>query len=653
MAAFVRHIDGRAVGIGIYCRAVNLFGRHPPDHSMQWSSQDFSMHTAGLSVGAPPHWDPIQYFTSSAYRTGVKLGATNLAFALGLSVLEKRRDMELRPFIKGRSYRSSLDTFPTNLFGSLQAVIHPPHARRGSRDNFVTHFNASGLFSPIGADSVDFLERGSETSGGTIFRFLLNEEDGQLSYGAHHNFPFDPNGAGMSFFGEANVDLLACLRFWKANPSALRYGSGYPRYEFSEVSGLSWEISDLKLTVFYHLHSGWQDRNLDPNRKIGIEGDWDCKLVFTLVRTGTLSPDPTYENQFLVGYSASQKYSYRLISGKSFFWHPDIDDGRLQMIVQGAYHGTYDSLENPLAAFTSGPFYGGSGDAYSKALSLVMAHGYFWNDQRNHLAGSAVYALHNAINSFLQILQNNYLEFFSEVDGLPALVPDIKPIIRFFTELSKKRFAEALRTLGDTVASNHLLWNFGIAPDLRIVEELNRLGPRLHEAFLHEKYPQPGSFHGAFVYKFDQKEIVPYSGSVLSTRTVSDIVAPKDSFSLALYRAYGAGVLPSLANLWAVKSMSFVIDWFTNVGQRLRAVDLSIIAFMLQIDFTTVSHTVTTEASGVQQSDFNNQMFDLIYYVRIPTQHVPGLLFSKYDFMKARGPDLGLLGALIWIFLPK
>jgi hypothetical protein len=282
-----------------------------------------------------------------------------------------------------------------------------------------------------------------------------------------------------------------------------------------------------------------------------------------------------------------------------------------------------------------------------------MAHGYHWNDQRNHLAGSAVYALHNAINSFLQVLQNNYLEFFSEIDGIPELIPDIKPVIGFLTELSKRRFAEALRTLGDTVAGNHLLWNFGIAPDIRIVEELNRLGPKLYDSFVNERYPQPGSYHGVFNYKFAQDDIAPYSGSKLITRTVTDIVAPKDSFSLALYRAYGAGILPSLANLWAVKSMSFVIDWFTNVGQRLRAVDLSIIAFMLQIDFTTVSHTVTTEGSGVQQSVFDNQMFDLIYYTRIPTRHIPGLLYSKYDFLSARGPDLGLLGALIYVFLPK
>jgi hypothetical protein len=330
-----------------------------------------------------------------------------------------------------------------------------------------------------------------------------------------------------------------------------------------------------------------------------------------------------------------------------------VDAGKLQRLVQPSYRGSYISPEYPYPVFTSGPFREGPFDAYSKALSIVMAHGHHWEVQRNQLAGSAVYALFNAIDGQLKILQNNYLEFFSEIDGLPGLVPDIKPVIKFFSELGKRRFAEAMRTLGDTVASNHLLWNFGIAPDIRIVEELNRLGPRLYSSFLHETHPQSGSFHGLFVYKFLDSEASPYKGCRLTTRTITDMSFPTDSFSSAIYKLYGAGVLPTLGNLWAVKSMSFVIDWFTNVGQRLRAVDMSIIAFMLQIDFTTVSHTVQTPGSGVDQVDFDANLFDLTYYARIPTSKIPGLLYSKYDFMRANGPDLGLLGALIYVFLPR
>jgi hypothetical protein len=237
------------------------------------------------------------------------------------------------------------------------------------------------------------------------------------------------------------------------------------------------------------------------------------------------------------------------------------------------------------------------------------------------------------------------------------MVPDFKLLIQSLSDIKKFNLLGAVK-LGDFITSTVLKYNFAIAPNSRAVSELNRRGNRIIAQFLESFKTQTGQFYGSFSYPFLDSECQPYIGSVLSTRCVTSITYSPTPFLQAVINLYGLRLLPDLQNVWEVLPFSFVVDWFTNMRSRLKAVDLRLLSLMVRSNFSEFSYTVTQDVSA------DNRIYNLAgdrshdlrfkYYRRDLTLWTPCLVESDVDYLRVRGsPNEGIFGSLTYQLLYK
>jgi hypothetical protein len=127
-----------------------------------------------------------------------------------------------------------------------------------------------------------------------------------------------------------------------------------------------------------------------------------------------------------------------------------------------------------------------------------------------------------------------------------------------------------------------------------------------------------------------------------------------DSLLAAVLPLKSFGVLPTLSAIWDLIPWSFLIDWATDNGSRLDAVDTS--AIFLSLDIAYCVHSLTFIYEFNEDDQYLNNFTvpqgssaGYKLYERFSTREPPILTPTRLPVFNEPGiPNFGTAGALAW-----
>lgn len=274
-----------------------------------------------------------------------------------------------------------------------------------------------------------------------------------------------------------------------------------------------------------------------------------------------------------------------------------------------------------------------------------------------NLSPSHFYSSVDALEKFSKVLSTNHLETLKELPDIVRLIPDAALLIRALVDL-KKGDVGGFVLLGDFIAETQLKYGFGIAPTIEAIQELNDKGQAIVEQFNLLGKTTYQTLNGKFVYSLPEGYIEGTGPCELITRSKIRAKFTNTAFLATLLGYRSVGLLPELGALWELFPGSFIVDWFTNVGQRISDVDDSALLLMLEVDYCVHSYTILGKYTDEFLDQWSLQTDDVSpgFFARVYIRHVstsaPVMRPSTYDFRSVAGvPSSGIVGALLWTVL--
>jgi hypothetical protein len=250
------------------------------------------------------------------------------------------------------------------------------------------------------------------------------------------------------------------------------------------------------------------------------------------------------------------------------------------------------------------------------------------------------------------VLKANHVENLSQLSGLLDLLPTLDGL----PEIAAKAVRgdpSVLIDLVDFLTEAWLRYRFGQAPTVDDARELARidvterlksvLTPSLRTTYGRFTWIAPDG-HGFFGP--GRLEVVAWSKLRFKTDAstlLADILALN-----------GVGGLPTLSRLWDLVPFSFVVDWFTNEGERLKAVDQQLLFAAMGIQWVLygfkVSYFPTDDELLAYQLEntSSGEPFHVSMYVREKSLFVPRLRESRFDFLAPGKPNFITVGSFVW-----
>lgn len=270
-----------------------------------------------------------------------------------------------------------------------------------------------------------------------------------------------------------------------------------------------------------------------------------------------------------------------------------------------------------------------------------------------HLRASGFLAVQDAVDNHVNIIKTNHIETLSELRDILGLIPEVKLIPRFARALKSGDFITAGDTALDFLTSTNLKVKFGLSPSASALVEAYTKAPVVRER-LSNLYG-PRTLHGKFVYTLPEGTY-GYRHSTLVARAAVRIHFDESSLLASTLGARAVGLFPSLSSIWDLVPMSFVVDWFTRMGDRLSAVDSQISYLCFRFSGIVYSYSIYTDLDDdllalhmLESAGIPDKEPQLVFYQREVSVMRPQLLRSQYDFLSVtRSPDLGTVGSLVY-----
>lgn len=634
-------------------------------HLDQFSDYDALRNVGGASTnGMPPFFDIIarKFLRGSV----VDFGYHDFLYATGLSATDSLKDSEYdRFYLRNWKYKNGFDTQPFSPITEMVGIMPSSEANwRFARDNNLRHYNTKG-----------YLKRKTTSPPPVI-------PDHEESYYAlttrMYDFTWPAPWVSKSVFNtlgytgpvldEASTFLWDQILEGQQSGDALTVCRSLSRQVGKNYHGLtefdpgiwnftldsfSYDLTPYEFQCRYTITTGLSQ--LLPF--FAFQGTWEVTHRLELIHTGVTHPFPSTKLE-LMGMFAKYTCTYRFRGGYKQY----VDEhGALRTISQGKYDGDIlYSYNTPGDVRRFGPFFGSNvinsyERSYEQTIKVLdsesFRHGKRWADAMPTLQAANLFSTLDAVKSHFEVLHENYVEVLNEIGEIKELVPDGALLLKALTEIFQRKLTGLVK-LGDFISSEHLKWNFGTAPNISVLHELNRLGPNLSKRFAQGTQSRTGIFQGKFFYPFLDAECAPYFQSSLSVRsTVQLTYCPTPTFKV-LSDLYGAGILPTLERVWAVLPFSFVADWFTNMSARLAVVDLY--ALTLQVRFNWLEHTYEVSTPLPDWSPLRDYTEDAslvkhVYFARDLTLRIPCFVNDPLvDYLRVRSsPMTGIVAALV------
>jgi hypothetical protein len=248
---------------------------------------------------------------------------------------------------------------------------------------------------------------------------------------------------------------------------------------------------------------------------------------------------------------------------------------------------------------------------------------------------SASLALHSQIDE----LKANNIENISQLTGILSILPSLGELPRIVSRLANRDLS-AIPELVTFLSEAWLKFSFDQKPTATDSLELLRsdIQGRLDNILKSRFYTSYGEFH----YVFQRKDNPFGDGDLkLSTRTKVRFYVDLTTLMASYLSLNAAGMVPTLSNLWDLVPFSFVVDWFTQMGDRIKAVDDQLLWLGVVTEWCLHSYTLTYYPTDEELLEYGlanipgTPSFGLKAYRREFSRLVPTLRDSKYDFFKS------------------
>jgi len=268
-----------------------------------------------------------------------------------------------------------------------------------------------------------------------------------------------------------------------------------------------------------------------------------------------------------------------------------------------------------------------------------------------HIRSAACLSSNDALSKFTS--ESNFLESIPE---LPAMLKSIKDISRFGHLLKSlyKRDPHVIKETIDLMADGYLWYKYGGKPLVADVLESKRIAQEYFAEMDVMSQSLPGHLYGEFSYQVPDR-VPTLEGKVLVTVRTKMVLRQSPSGILAFVLALNdVGLLPTMARIWDLVPFSFVIDWFTNLGDRYAAIDGMVIRSLVEVDYYihTYSYRLYLNPGAyvpLQRRSNGDQPYLKVYIREISLYH-PLILSDRYDFFPPTALKKRKLaaGALLW-----
>lgn len=281
-------------------------------------------------------------------------------------------------------------------------------------------------------------------------------------------------------------------------------------------------------------------------------------------------------------------------------------------------------------------------------------HLHHWvRESMPNLRPSAFHSASDALNKHIEVLQANHLENLTQLSGLLSILPNLSKLPRIVSKLTRgdpSAIVEAVDYITDAI----IKFRYAQSPTAGDTIELvttDVLG-ELENLLKSETY----TLYGDFFWEFPEVDNFLGDGRLtLRTRSKVNLTVDLSTLLANYLTANAMGILPSLSNVWATLPFSFVVDWFTNMDDRLKSVDNQLLWLCLRTNWCVHSYKVSYYPSpellatyGLESPDASDP-FHVTSYFRELSLIMPLLRDSKYDFLAPNhGPDPVIVGALAW-----
>lgn len=529
------------------------------------------------------------------------------------------------------SFFRNLQLFDSFLTGRAYNI--PSHAK----EKFVRHSTFSG---DLVAKQVDIplYSDESEVFGDKLYR--LNTTRGYLTYGFTVNsvepFVFTPI---TTYYGNALVwnfiDLLDIL----AKGPTRSFSSASPYIHDRVMSGLEYVLSKERLIVKYSMSS--------RNVSLGDVTTWDSELVIPFV-----DPEPTI--QPLAGTTYYPDWSYPVIFRyrNGYITGYGGDPGA----SSGEYVGSGPNRTFSIMLSTPSP----AGLAEEKDfvnVQLMLNNGRFLEQFRKDVyehwfdvTSSALFSTVDAFKAAEGSLNTNVLQNLAKIPSISNALPQITAAVKVLGRLAKRDLSFAtLRDIMNLASSTTLQASFEWRPYIGIVNEylptmlstMHSLGLKPGNAIGY------GSFSAKLMNKLGRKEVT------LKTRTKIVMDASPSGLLSAALGFDALGLLPKASNIWDLIPFTFVVNWFTGVGEGIRRAEYSLLLATIPAyyvhTYTLSSPLSVDELDLLKMSSSSLEAASLRLFHRDVSSYTPAPRDSQLGFGLPRElPPLGVLGALLY-----
>jgi hypothetical protein len=269
---------------------------------------------------------------------------------------------------------------------------------------------------------------------------------------------------------------------------------------------------------------------------------------------------------------------------------------------------------------------------------------------------SSFLSTNDAMNEVTHSLNTDMWQTISKLGSLSGQIPEISLAFKSLISLVSGHSIDSIKEALDILTQIRLQHQFQWRPEFDLLTkqlpEISKVVSAIDKLSRTEDVVCRGTFHFDFPKgEFGREE------SRLVTR--SRLVVGRNSFASLtnLLDLRALGVLPSPSVGWDLIPFSFVVNWFSGIGARIR--DLETSAFVLSVDIKVFTHSYLITSpllddelalSGFSHSALPGSEPPMIrFYVREVSRHVPRIGVGRYDFrLPTRLPDWATAGSLAW-----
>jgi hypothetical protein len=267
------------------------------------------------------------------------------------------------------------------------------------------------------------------------------------------------------------------------------------------------------------------------------------------------------------------------------------------------------------------------------------------------IASSCIHSTVAAFKDLEDSVNPNVLQSLSKLPEISEQLPRIREAVEVLSSLVKRDLSyHTLKSIFDLATSTKLSADFTWRPYLDlltnylpiVLTSIQSLGIRNSERAIGY-----GSFRFQIINHLGRKAVN------LRTRTKLVMDTRGNSLLSSITQVDALGLLPKASNLWDLLPFTFVVNWFTSVGQSIRRAEYSLLLATIPAyyvhTYTLTSPLTDEELDLLKASNASSEDPVLRVYIRDVTLCTPYPRNDPFGFgLPTQLPSLGTVGSLLY-----